>query len=91
MASNVVTVAASRGPGESSQTSSSSAAVLGPHAADCANATLKAEVKKLYAAIFKKLAPKEGGIKNCGGPLLGGWVPQSAFPQCLSPSSTARG
>ena len=39
---------------------SSAPAALGPFAADCANTALREEVKKIYAAIFKKLAAKEG-------------------------------
>ena len=31
-----------------------------PFAADCANDALREEVRKLYAAIFKKQAPREG-------------------------------
>ena len=34
-----------------------------PFAADCANAALRDEVKKLYAAISKRIAPKEGGYE----------------------------
>ena len=49
--------------------SSSAPPELGPFAADCANAGLKEEVKKLYAAMQKKMAAKEGGkcIKGVGG------------------------
>ena len=39
---------------------SSAPAALGPFAADCANAALRDEVRKIYAAIFKKVAAKEG-------------------------------
>ena len=49
---------------------------LGPFAADCANAGLKEEVKKLYAAMLKKMATKEGGKSGREGggapPHLGG-------------------
>ena len=45
--------------------SSPADAAVGPFAADCANAALREEVKKLYAAIFKKVAVKEG--KPSGG------------------------
>ena len=38
----------------------SNPAVLGPLAADCANAALKEELKKLYAAIFRRSGSKEG-------------------------------
>ena len=38
--------------------------VLGPFAADCANAALRDEVKKIYAAIFKKVAAKEGLLRG---------------------------
>ena len=47
-------------PASSGPSSPPAAAALGPFAADCANAALRDEVKKLYAAIFKKVAAKEG-------------------------------
>ena len=45
---------------------SGDAVVLGPFAADCANAALREEVKKLYTAIFKKVAVKEGVLAGAG-------------------------
>ena len=47
-------------PASSEPSSAPADAALGPFAADCANAALRDEVKKLYAAIFKKVSPKEG-------------------------------
>ena len=51
--------------GRTLETSPPQAPLRGCFAADCANAALKEETKKLYAAIFKGQAAKEGP-----GPLL---------------------
>ena len=63
--------------------SSSAPPELGPVAADCANAGLKEEVKKLYAAMLKKMATKEGGKSFKGGVGAGGaphiWGRAAAF------------
>ena len=47
-------------PASSEPSSAPADAALGPFAADCANAALREEVRKIYTAIFKKVAAKEG-------------------------------